>query len=263
MSANTQPISIIIATYNAAGTFVKCMDCIRNQSFKDFELIVIDGGSTDATLAIAKENSDLIDYFVSEPDAGIYDAWNKGLAQARGEWIMFVGSDDYLLPDALETYQSFMNNNALNDVYYISSKVEIISDRGERRRVFGWPWVWHIFKKKHIVAHPGSLHHKNLFKNFGAYDTQFKIVGDYEILLRAKEKLNARFINQITLQMTEGGVSTSLKVCAETRRAQLVNRVNAPFFINCEFAIQVGKLVGKRLFQYFGVNVFLRKEFTR
>lgn len=89
-------ISIIVAVYNNAVTLQRCIDSVASQSYPHKELVIIDGGSTDGTVEIIKRNSDKIDCWVSEPDRGIYHAFNKGLDRTKGDWIYFLGSDDYL-----------------------------------------------------------------------------------------------------------------------------------------------------------------------
>ena len=89
-------ISIIIATYNAEKTLKRCLNSIVSQKKDQLELLIIDGCSTDRTMDIVREFAESIDVIVSEVDKGIYDAWNKGIRLATGEWIMFLGADDYL-----------------------------------------------------------------------------------------------------------------------------------------------------------------------
>ncbi|RZK27238.1 MAG: glycosyltransferase [Flavobacterium sp.] len=258
-----QPLfSIILASYNAEKTIEKSIQCVKAQNFRNFEFILIDGGSNDRTLSILQSYEDIIDVQISEPDKGIYDAWNKGLRYAKGEWILFIGADDYLHKDALKAYSDFLGSCDVSHTYYISSKIRIISDRGDVKRIFGWPWDWHTFRKMHIVAHPGSIHRRTLFDNFGHYDINFKIAGDYELLLRPKENLNALFLNQITLDMTEGGVSSNLKTCLEARKAQLANRVSPVLNINIGYLFQLIKLAAKQFCTRLGINVYVRKEFT-
>src|SRR5665647_574950 len=89
-------ITIIVAVYNGAKTLQRCVDSVSDQTYLNKELIIIDGGSKDGTIDILMANNDKITYWQSEPDSGIYNAWNKALGHANGDWIYFLGSDDYL-----------------------------------------------------------------------------------------------------------------------------------------------------------------------
>ena len=88
-------ISIIVAVYNGEKTLQRCIDSVFSQTYPHKELIIIDGGSTDGTVDILQTNNDKITYWKSEPDNGIYQAWNKALDHAKSDWICFLGSDDY------------------------------------------------------------------------------------------------------------------------------------------------------------------------
>ena len=202
---HTPLISIISATYNAEKYLQTSINSILLQTYKNFEYIVIDGGSKDYTRKIILNNKGSIAYWISERDSGIYDAWNKGLTQARGEWIVFLGADDQLLPDALQNYVDFINNNSKLDFDYISSRVKRILPNGTVEGIVGKPWIWKEFKFRMTVAHPGSFHSRKLFEKYGNYNTNFKIVSDYEILLRPKSELKAGYINKITVLMSTGG----------------------------------------------------------
>lgn len=215
----TKGISIICATFNAERTIGNFLESIRNQSCKDFEVIIVDGKSDDNTEAIINENRDLVDKFISENDNGIYDAWNKGLQNAKFEWISFVGADDTLKPDYVKTYLDYIFKLDKH-IDYISSKVLLIDQNGNAIRTLGTPWKWAEFKHKMTVAHVGSLHHINLFKKVGIYDINYKIVGDYELLLRKRNDLKAHFINETTANMLVGGSSLSFAALAERYKAQ-------------------------------------------
>jgi glycosyltransferase involved in cell wall biosynthesis len=89
-------ISVIVAVFNGAKTLQQCIDSVAGQTYPHKELIVIDGGSIDGTREILEGDATKLAYWVSEPDRGIYHAWNKALARARGDWICFLGADDYL-----------------------------------------------------------------------------------------------------------------------------------------------------------------------
>ena len=90
-------LSIIIPTYNSASVLAKALDSIVKQNFTDWEVLVMDGVSTDNTIKVAQSYNDSRIHIFSEPDKGIYDAMNKGIEKAQGEWLYFLGSDDWLL----------------------------------------------------------------------------------------------------------------------------------------------------------------------
>lgn len=208
MSPEMKPlISIITATYNAGQELIKTIESIKNQTFKNFEFIVIDGGSTDGTIKIIEDYyPEVIKYYVSERDSGIFDAWNKGLSVAQGQWVAFLGAGDEYYSDALAQYSNSIQDG-FSEMEYISSKVEIVDSEGKLLFVRGSKWEWNKFKKFMNTAHVGSLHSKKLFEKYGVYDTSYKIAGDYELLMRALENLNAGFVNETTAKMLYGGTS--------------------------------------------------------
>jgi glycosyltransferase involved in cell wall biosynthesis len=219
---NRQIITIVIATYNAELFLEKTINSLRCQTYKEFELIIIDGGSTDSTLQIIKENTDIISYYISEPDNGIYSAWNKGIKAAKGLWITFLGAGDEFYPDAIENYNNFIHSNENSkDLHFISSKINVVDNSGKLLFSRGTAWSWKRFKKFMNVAHVGSLHSKKLFNDYGTYDEEYKIVGDYELLARPKSLLKAEFMDIITAKMLEGGVSASVKSLEENKRLKL------------------------------------------
>lgn len=217
----TQPkIAIIVAVYKGAKTLQLCIDSIASQNYLNKELIIIDGGSTDGTINLLKKNNDNIAYWVSEPDSGIYDAWNKGLKQASGDWVCFLGADDVFLPGALQAYADFILKNQKMQFDYVSSKVNLV-ENGKLIRTIGQPWKWPRFSKYMSVAHVGSMHNKVLYKKYGVYNTAYKICADYEFLLRPKDKLKAGFLNRPTVNMAIGGVSDGSVALNEAMRAKI------------------------------------------
>lgn len=213
--------SIIIATYNSEFLIERALTSILKQDFEDYEIIVIDGKSSDKTLKIINKYSTQIKKVISEIDCGIYDAWNKGLSLAEGNWIMFLGSDDLLCTSALMNYYNFVINSELN-LEYVSSLVQTIDTNGNLSRIIGKPWTWRVFKKYMCVAHVGSLHKNELFLKYGKFNTNYKITGDYEFLLRANDKLEAGFLNQITAKMQIGGISVNNNSFFETYNAKTI-----------------------------------------
>lgn len=209
-------ISIIIATYNAEKTLERCLSSISKQKTKDIELLIIDGSSTDDTINIIHSYKSIIDFYLSEPDKGIYDAWNKGIKKATGEWIMFIGADDMLLPDALYTYIKFLKENNVQFIDYISAQNEYINSKEKYLGTIGEAFDWNIFRKHMNVVHVASLHHNILFKSVGEFNLNYKICADYELLMRKKNNLKALFCQHKIARIYSGGMSISFKAIYET-----------------------------------------------
>ena len=200
-------ISIIIATYNAGKTFARCLQSIREQKTNEIELLVIDGGSKDNTLDIINTYQDTIDYSCSEPDKGIYDAWNKGITHAKGDWVMFIGADDYLINGGLSTYLSLLSQEDYTSYDLICAKELLVDASGKVLKTIGKPYHWDDFRKQMLIAHGASLHNKKLFQEVGLFSLHYSICADYEFLLR--KKLKSLFVNETVLCMQDGGASTT------------------------------------------------------
>lgn len=253
-------ISIVTAVYNGGRFLERFFKSIEQQINNSFELIIIDGGSSDNSIEIIEQHSHLVDYWVSEPDKGIYDAWNKGVKKSSGQWVMFLGSDDLLLEDGIESYVRFMSNQKnLDQIDYISSKVQMIDQQGNPIRIKGWPWEWPTFLKEMTVAHPGSLHSKKLFDKYGLFDTNYKITGDYELLLRPKSELKTLYMPQVTVLMSEGGASDSIASVREQTKASILTGGASEFQAKLNFWVIYTKFTIKKLLRRFGLNLYLKK----
>ncbi|WP_455669350.1 glycosyltransferase family 2 protein [Phocaeicola sp.] len=226
-------ISIVIATFNAAKTLKKCLDSIVPQLSNSVELIIIDGLSKDQTVDILKSYNSKITYYVSEPDEGIYDAWNKGIKVARGKWIAFIGADDVLLPNAIKTYLNAINVTPnINSYDYICAHNEYVDQYGALLKVMGKIPTWKRMRRMMVAAHVASLHNKeNLFKSIGTYDLNFKICADYELLLRRRNELKYLMLDTHIAQMKVGGMSFSTKAIIEAYRIRKLHH-SLPMCIN-------------------------------
>ncbi|MGF7216826.1 glycosyltransferase involved in cell wall biosynthesis [Spirosoma lacussanchae] len=225
-------ISIIIAVYNGGAYLKDALDSIIQQEYKNLEILVIDGGSTDNTLEIINSYKKFIKYTISERDNGIYDAWNKGIRAASGEWIAFIGADDILYPHAYQAYVSHIANlDVKNTLEFVSSRIDLVDNDLNKIETVGLPWNWYDFKKKMITWHVGTLHSKALFAKYGLFNPNYKISGDYELLLRPKRDLIASYVPVVTVMMRSGGVSNTLfyKAIDETYRAKIQNGIFNPY----------------------------------
>ena len=167
--------SIVTVTYNSEKTLKRTINSLLYQNFSNFEYILIDGSSSDTTIEIIKSyevafKKRNINYtWISEKDTGIYDAFNKGIKLAKGNWISFLGSDDYYIEDALESYKNEIEKQN-EELDFIHSIVKV-----EEKKVIKDKWGWKEFRKSMNVAHVGAFHNRNYFNKHGVYDTNYKI----------------------------------------------------------------------------------------
>lgn len=226
-------VSIITAVFNGERYINECITSVLSQTYTNFEYIIIDGGSTDNTVDIIKCYQDKLAYWVSEPDQGIYDAWNKGLAVAKGQWIAFIGADDILYNNALHTYIEHIDNHPNGkSLEFISSQIQLVKPDLSLIRTVGEPWQWNKFKINMITWHVGAFHSSLLFSKYGQFDSFYKSAGDYELLLRPKAQLIASYIPEVTVKMRIGGISDRqlYKAIQETYHAKIKNGIVSPLY---------------------------------
>lgn len=203
----TARVSIVVATRNAAHTLPRCLESIRRQSYPHRELIVMDAASTDGTVAIL-EAEPSVAYWESEPDRGIYHAWNKALVHATGEWVLFLGADDcFADDDALAALVAAAGSAPEADL--IVARMAVVDAAGAVRGTVGTPWDWERMKRGQHIAHPGALHRRRLFEVHGGFDEGFRISGDYDFLLRLGPSARVSFLDRIVVRFGDGGVSST------------------------------------------------------
>jgi glycosyltransferase involved in cell wall biosynthesis len=251
--------TIITATFNAADCLNTLIASVKAQKNGNIEFIIIDGGSSDDTIKIIELNEQYIDYWITEPDKGIYDAWNKGVRFATGDWIMFLGADDELLPNALMLYENFLLGEGVSTSDIISSKVLMVDKNGKYIRTKGWNWSWPQFLYEMTIAHPGALHSNSFFKRYGTFDTNYKITGDYEMLLRPKKLLRAAFMNEVTVRMAEGGASDSIAAMYEHFNAAVKTGGRSAIKSRLNLYVVLVKFLIKKLARKAGLNLYLKK----
>lgn len=203
-------ISVITATWNSEKTIADTIASVRQQCHDDIEYIVVDGGSSDATLDILKANDDCIDYLVSEKDRGIYDALNKGIAAATGDVIGFLHSDDiYACDDALtQIADKFITENVdsvYGDLNYVSKdNVQNIVRH----------WKSSTYSRSNILQgwmppHPTFYMKRALYQQLGGFDLSFKIAADYDSILRYfwVNNISSAYVSKVLINMRVGGES--------------------------------------------------------
>lgn len=229
-------ISIIIATFNAGKTLQRCLNSIASQKTGDIELLIIDGKSKDSTLEIIQKNKAIINFWLSETDKGIYDAWNKGIKLAQGKWIMFLGADDILLKGALPFYLEYLQNEPdVDRCDIVVGRCWLVNKKGIHLRKIGDKYCWEKFRYYMNISHGSALHNRHLFEEIGLFSLKFRICADYELLLR--KKMNAKYVNREIIEMQIGGMSNSISGLIDTFRVRRY-RKSASTMMNIYYLIK-------------------------
>jgi glycosyltransferase involved in cell wall biosynthesis len=200
-------ISVITINYNDKKGLKKTIDSVVSQTFKDFEFIIIDGGSNDGSVSVIEENKDEISYWVSEPDSGIYNAMNKGIKAATGDFVIFMNSGDCfysntvleeVLPDLQDDF----------DIYY-----------GDCYRVTGnnlkkWAFPEKLsfsFFYSSSLSHQSTFIRRKLFYKFFMYNENFRIVSDWEFFIYAicKENTPYKHLDKVISNFDFTGISSN------------------------------------------------------
>jgi glycosyltransferase involved in cell wall biosynthesis len=239
-------VSIITVCYNSARTLQDTIESVLAQTYTNIEYIIIDGGSTDDTPAIIEKYRNRIAHVVSEPDQGLYDAMNKGIALSSGELVGILNSDDLLAhAGVMADIVSALDSNT----EAICSDVHIFKDHRDnivrKYRCTRWkPWM---FRLGHQPPHPGFFVRKNCYERLGLFDLQFRRAADFELLLRfiGVHKINTKYLPYTSVLMRSGGSSQQgLKAISEANREDhLALRKHGYFsalpLIWCKYALKV------------------------
>ena len=222
-------ISLIVATLNAEKNLEKTIISFINQSYKNKELIIIDGGSLDKTNKIILQYQKHIFYSCSRKDRGVYEAWNNGLVKSSGDWVCFLGAGDEFYNDT--TLFDMIKLSANKDINFISGKIYLCDNKGNYIEDLGKKWNYKEIISQIVIGHPGALHKKKLFENYGFFKKHFKISGDHEFLIRVGKFINSNYLDDYVVKMDNCGISKSkpIKAIIESGIALKENRYS--FFI--------------------------------
>jgi len=210
-NTNNKKVSVITVVYNNVEFIQKAITSLISQDYDNIEYILIDGGSTDGTCDIVKENIKFIDYFISETDTGIYDALNKGIMQSTGDVISILHSDDVfydesVISDIVRHMDRVNAEFCFSNMLIIDRKSEKIS----RYCISSYFKRW-LFRLGWMPPHPTCFINKSLFDEFGLYSDKYKISGDFDLLVRFFYGRNIKWshLDRISIKMSSGGVSNS------------------------------------------------------
>ncbi|RRV12931.1 glycosyltransferase [Stutzerimonas xanthomarina] len=214
--------TIVTSTFNSGEGLKWTADSIRCQTFANIQWIVADGGSSDQTLDIIRNNEDIIDYWFSAKDSGIYDAWNKALIFAQGDWVQFIGAGDELSNKDVLNNVEILLRSAFPKHNIAYGRVEVVSER-KRTPLFevGKPWSflkgrWEMGRPA-LPVHPEVFHHRTILNGRDTFDTRFKIAGDSHLLLKHIFSKDPLFLPFLIDRMPLGGLSTDPEAVFKVR----------------------------------------------
>lgn len=250
----TPKISVITVCYNSESHIEEAILSVITQSYENKEYIIIDGGSTDSTLSIIEKYHDRIDYYISEPDKGISDAFNKGIKLASGDVIGIINSDDKLEEDALR----IVANSYEDDVDLYRGVLKMWDD--ETGYVYNqYPTMnWPKFPIKMAVAHPSTFVTKRAYNQYGVYNVGLKYSMDLDLLLRFERNLVVKkYIDSPLAFFRLGGVSQSNEAKRQKEICMvLANNGSSRFHVFCFRIYYIFRLAVKHL-----INNLFGKEF--
>ena len=219
-------ISIITASFRSESTIIDTLRSVNLQTYENIEHIIVDGASSDRTLEIVHSEGRRVTKILSEPDSGIYEAFNKGLALANGEIIAFLNSDDfYYAEDTIEkvikTFEDESVEACYGDLVYV--------DRNNTKKITRYwkskPYSAGIFKNAFVPAHPTLFLRKSVYEKAGKFNLTYHIAADYEFMLRIFHlmNINSIYLPEILVKMRAGGASGKSLVSIVWQNKEIFN----------------------------------------
>jgi len=203
-------ISIITAVYNGGDAIIATLESVAAQTHGEIEHIVVDGGSTDSTLENIQSNKSRLALLISEPDDGVYDAFNKGLRRATGDAIAFLNCGDiYASPTVVSQMAQELSHPEVEAVFGDVLIVDALNHARVIRRYSSKHFTPSRMKFGLMPAHPTLFLRRQIYEDVGEYDAHFRIAGDFELCLRAFARRNTRYryIPEAFVRMPAGGLS--------------------------------------------------------
>lgn len=248
-------MSVITAVRNGRADIGRTIDSVAAQDYREIEYIVVDGSSTDGTVEYLESRRAAISVLKSEPDRGIYDAFNKGLALASGDVVGYLNAGDVLADAGVLSRIAAPFQDP--DIEAVFGDVAIVSDTSSNR-------VIRLYRSSNfspgrvrfgfMPAHPTLYLRRNVYQVVGAYDPSFRIAGDYDLVIRAfvKRQTPYRYLREVIVRMPVGGVSnrgirSKLQITAEMKRACVKNGLGtSTFLLWLRFPVKMLELIRRR-----------------
>lgn len=219
-------VSVVTVSFNSGKTIRRTIESVANQTYDRIEFIVVDGGSTDDTLSIVGEYADVVSRIISEPDQGIYDAMNKGIRAANGEWIHLLNSDDYYAaPNVIESAVRVLDPASTNYFW-------MWRESSDHRRVLqAWTYSrWRLFISA-FLPHPSLIVSRAQYDAVGLYDVNLRIAADHDMILRLTKRWGGRLHDFPLTVMQQGGASEVNKLLSLREFERLSRRHGLPSLI--------------------------------
>lgn len=242
-------VSIVIPSFNSLNLLRECINSIKNQSFTEYEVYVIDAKSTDGTIDYLQTFTAPF-YWVSEPDKGIYDAMNKGIDLSKGEWIYFLGCDDVLYGN--KTLETIFSENIKDDISLIIGKVQydyapkdslfIKKNKG----LFEPSWSKKIWFKN-TLHHQGVFYKRELFRT-QKYTLNYKVLSDYDFNLKLfRSKIKVQTLNQIIANSKTEGISKNYNWRLYKEEIDFKTKQTSLLFKPLFYVLGIGKYLLKKI----------------
>ncbi len=218
-------LSIITINYNNKVGLQKTIDSVVSQTFKDYEWIIIDGGSTDGSKELIEEYSQYITYWVSEPDKGIYNAMNKGILKAQGEYLYFLNSGDALYSKSI--LDEFLSENIYGDIIYGNLILENL-DKSTKEIIYKNDISLSYFLEFKTICHQATIINKELFKN-NLYNESLKLVSDWEFEMKQVLKGKVfQYINKFLVIYDNTGLTSKISETQINEYKQVLGTIPQP-----------------------------------
>ncbi|MEO3406425.1 glycosyltransferase family 2 protein [Mucilaginibacter sp. CAU 1740] len=225
-----EKVTIITVVYNAVNTIEGTMQSVINQTYNNIEYIIVDGGSTDGTLAIIEKYRAHIDQFISERDKGIGDGFNKGIAMATGKWIGMINADDWYAPDAVEAIMT----NVDKEDFVCCGNIRLMGGNGtERDKKSKVSWL----NFGMYIMHPSCFVRRSVYREVGNYDISLRIAMDFDMFLRIKSfGYSIKYIDHVIAYMRTDGVSNdTVKMHKEELAVMKRHLHGVSYLLSCLF----------------------------
>lgn len=254
-------ISIITVTYNAAKTIEQTILSVVNQTYSNIEYIIIDGGSADGTIDIIKKYQGKIAYWVSEPDNGIYDAMNKGIVVATGDYVYFLGADDWLVDTlVIGKVVNYILREHIERIDILAGLVWRVDEKLKIKKLSS------VLKEEEIylgIPHQGMFVKTNLYRK-NLFNTSLKLVADYDFVIKVWKEKKARFafLNIPIANYSLGGSSSMSTEIITLEFIKVMNQYSFSKDLIEKFLLNTGRKKNKYIYTMIGGVKFVFIKFN-